>query len=466
MTFTEFSTMVYPFLEIMPFHATYYRLLEAFARGDVRRLIITMPPQHGKSVGATTLLPAYMLGLYPDMRIAIASYSGSLASKFNRRVQRILESEEYSSLFPETTIKRGTKPANYIRTADEVEIIGRDGALLSVGREGSLTGNRVDCFILDDLYKDAMEANSPIIRENCWEWYTSVVRTRMHNTSRELIVFTRWHEDDLIGTITSKEPYREFRSFKDLEEIGEHEWLYLNFEALKASPPTEIDPRALGEALWEERHSALLLQQKRQLDTLRFECMYQGHPSSREGLLYGDSFAEYNTLPRDIVRYANYTDTADMGDDYLCSICYAVDTDGVIYITDVVYSREPMEVTEREVAEMLCRNRTRIAFIESNNGGRGFARAVQRYAPTTKVDWFHQSANKEARILSNSATALHLLRFPRGWKEQWFELYSHLTTYRRTFRSNRWHDAADVITGIVEQETNKREFRPKISFRG
>ena len=125
-----------------------------------------------------------------------------------------------------------------------------------------------------------------------------------------------------------------------------------------------------------------------------------------------------------------------------------------------------MEVTEREVAEMLCRNRTRIAFIESNNGGRGFARAVQRYAPTTKVDWFHQSANKEARILSHSATALHLLRFPRGWKEQWFELYSHLTTYHRTFRSNRWHDAADVITGIIEQETNKREFRPKISFRG
>ena len=219
----------------------------------------------------------------------------------------------------------------------------------------------------------------------------------------------------------------------------------------------------MGEALWEERHSAALLQQKRKLDTLRFECMYQGHPSSREGLLYGDSFAEYDTLPKDIVRYANYTDTADTGDDYLCSICYAVDTDGIIYICDTVYSREPMEVTEREVAEMLCRNRTRIAAIESNNGGRGFARAVQRLAPTTKVEWFHQSANKEARILSHSATALHLLRFPKGWQQRWHDLYSHLTTYRRTFHSNRWHDAADVITGIVERETHN-SFRPKISF--
>lgn len=463
MTFTDFATAIYPFLEVQPFHAVYYRALEAFARGDIRRLIITMPPQHGKSVGATTLLPSYMLGLDPDIRIAIASYSGSLASRFNRRVQRILESREYAELFPETTIKQGSKPANYIRTADEVEIIGHEGALLSVGREGSLTGNRVDCFILDDLYKDAMEANSPIIRENCWEWYTSVVRTRMHNFSRELIVFTRWHEEDLIGTITRKEPCRELLSFSDLEEIKEDEWLYLNFEALKASPPSEIDPRAMGEALWEERHSASLLQQKRKLDTLRFECMYQGHPSSREGLLYGDSFAEYDTLPREIVRYGNYTDTADTGDDYLCSICYAVDADGLIYICDAVYSREPMEITEQMVAEMLNRNRTRIATIESNNGGRGFARAVQRLASATKVEWFHQSGNKEARILSHSATALHLLRFPKGWQSRWYELYNHLTTYRRTFHANRWHDAADVITGIVERES-RDTFRPKISF--
>jgi predicted phage terminase large subunit-like protein len=152
------------------------------------------------------------------------------------------------------------------------------------------------------------------------------------------------------------------------------------------------------------------------------------------------------------VRYGNYTDTADTGDDYLCSICYAVDTDGIIYICDVVYSREPMEVTEREVAEMLCRNRTRTATIESNNGGRGFARAVQRMATATKVEWFHQSANKEARILSNSSTVLLLLRFPQGWRERWSELYAHLTTYRRKFSSNRWHDAADVLTGIVEKE--------------
>ena len=455
-SFTDYALAVYPFLELEWFHRTYYRVLEAFAEGRVRRLMISMPPQHGKSVGATTLLPAYLLGLDPDLRIAIASYSASLASKFNRRVQRILCSAEYGELFPDTTIKRGSKPPEYIRTADEVEIVGHEGSLLSVGREGSLTGNRVDCFLLDDLYKDAMEANSPLVRENCWEWYTSVVRTRMHNDSRELLVFTRWHEEDLIGMLRQREPVVELRMWEDLERVSADGWLALNFEALKTTPPSAIDPRAAGEALWPARHDAALLHAKRALDPLRFECMYQGRPSVREGLLYGDQFAEYDALPREIVRRANYTDTADTGDDYLCSLSYAVDADGVIYITDAVYSREPMEATEPLVGEMLVRSDTRQAAIESNNGGRGFARAVQALAPGVRVEWFHQSGNKEARILSNSATALHLVRFPRGWNLRWPELYAHLTTYRRKFRANRWHDAADVVTGIVEREAAGR----------
>lgn len=450
--FAAFASAVYPFLEFQPFHRTYYRLLGEFAAGNVRRLIITMPPQHGKSVGATTLLPAFMLGIDPDLRVAIASYSASLASKFNRRVQRIIESQEYAALFPETTIKKGSRPPEYIRTSDEVEIIGHRGELLSVGREGALTGNRVDCFILDDLYKDAMEAESPVVRENCWEWYTSVVKTRMHNLSQELIVFTRWHDEDLIGELCRREEHIELREWNDLEGISPDCWVMLNFEALKTTPPCGIDSRKVGEALWEERQSRKLLLSKRRLDPRRFECMYQGRPASQEGLLYGMSFAEYDSLPTDIVRRANYTDTADTGDDYLCSICYAVDTDGKIYVTDVVYTREPMEVTEGLVGEMLVKSGTRSAAIESNNGGRGFARAVQKIAPGVRVEWFHQSGNKEARILSNSATVLHLLRFPRGWAQRWGELYAHLTGYRRDFRSNRWHDAPDVLTGIIERE--------------
>jgi predicted phage terminase large subunit-like protein len=281
-----------------------------------------------------------------------------------------------------------------------------------------------------------------------------------------LIVFTRWHEEDLIGMLTRREPVVEFTRWSQLDDLPVGTWLHLNFEALKTCEPSQIDPRCRGDALWEGMHSAKLLQSKRKLDPQRFECMYQGRPSSREGLLYGDNLLEYDTLPHEIVRMANYTDTADMGDDYLCSICYAVDPDGVIYVTDAVYSREPMEVTEKLVGAMLVESGTRQAAIESNNGGRGFARAVQALAQGVRVEWFHQSGNKEARILSNAATVIHTVRFPRGWIRRWPELYTHLTTYRRQFRSNRWHDAADVLTGLVERETSSRLSRLKLfSFR-
>ena len=456
-SFGAFALAVYPFLELQPFHRAYYRVLEAFAAGRIRRLIVTMPPQHGKSVGATTLLPAYVLGLDPDLRVAIASYSGALASKFNRRVQRIIESREYAALFPATTIKQGAKPPGYIRTADEVEVIGRRGGLLSVGREGALTGNRVDCFILDDLYKDALEANSPIVRANCWEWYTSVVRTRMHNASRELIVFTRWHEEDLIGTLAAREPVVEFTRWAQLDGLSPDTWLHLNFEALKTSPPTEVDPRVPGEALWEGQQGRELLEAKRRLDPLQFESMYQGHPSSREGLLYGLNFAEYDQLPHEIVRRANYTDTADTGDDYLCSLSYAVDADGVVYITDAVYSREPMEVTEPLVAGMLLRSDTRQAAIESNNGGRLFALNVRKAVKAKNEKCIIQAkpttANKDTRILLKSGWIkkhcyfLEECEYKKG--SDYDRFMKALTSYKKE-GGNKHDDAPDGMTILAE----------------
>ncbi len=449
--FAAFAAEMCPGIELDDFHRTYYGILGAFAEGRIRKLIVTVPPQHGKSLGASTLLPAWMLGGDPSRRIAIASYSASLANRFNKRVQRIMDTPEYRARFPDALIKRPGSRTDYVRTADRVEIVGHGGELFSVGREGSLTGNRVDVFILDDLYKDAMEANSPVVRENCWEWYTSVVRTRMHNDSQELIVFTRWHEEDLIGLLAAREGVVEPSSWEQLLGLGGSGWALVNFEALKRSPPTGLDPRPRDAPLWGARHSRTLLEERRRLDPLRFECMYQGHPSASEGLLYGDRFATYDVLPA-VERWANYTDTADTGDDYLCSVTYAMDADRRIYVTDVVYSREGMEATESLVAAMLSRRPGCDVLVESNNGGRGFARAVARLAPHVRVGWFHQSANKEARILSNASAVLRNVAMPYGWRTRWPDFARHLTTYRRLFRANRWHDAPDVLTGIVERE--------------
>ena len=441
-------------------HITYYTILEAFARGMVRRLIISMPPQHGKSEGCTRLLPAYLLGINPDLRIAIASYSDTFAKKFNREIQRIIDTPDYRTIFPDTTLNRSnavTVASNHLRNASEFEIVGHNGSLKVVGRGGGLTGNRVDVMILDDLYKDALEGNSPTIRDAVYEWYTSVVRTRQHNNSQELIVFTRWHEEDLIGEILKREPYVEIKSLADLRDIPHRTWAYLNFEAIKENEPTEIDPRQPGEPLWAERHSLEALNERRAFDPHTFEALYQGHPTSKFGSLYG-AWQTYSELPTEIVRYANYTDTADTGDDYLCSICYVVGKDGNCYVTDVLFTKESMEVTEEATAMLLTRNNTRVAYIESNNGGRSFARTIQRLAPRVKVEWFHQSGNKESRILSNSATVQHNIFMPADWSVRFPEFFHHLTTFRRSFKANAHDDGADAITGIAEREyqTKKR----------
>lgn len=428
-----------------------------------------MPPQHGKSQGSTRLLPAYMLGKNPDLRIAIASYSDTFAKRFNRDIQRLIDSDAYRAIFPETRLNgSGTDTATreYTRTSAEFEIVGHQGSLKVVGRGGGLTGNPVDVMILDDLYKDAMEGNSPTIREAVYEWYSSVVRTRLHNDSQELIVFTRWHEEDLIGIIERSEQVVEIRSFDDIDTLpdGYNVWAKVNFDAIKESDATEFDPREQGQPLWAERHSLESLQARRKLDPHTFECLFQGRPSSKEGLLY-TTFRTYERIPdnADIRKRSAYVDTADTGTDYLCALAYVVDKEGDIYITDAIYTQDPMEVTEVATANMLIRNDCRIAYIESNNGGRGFARSVQKLAKQTRIEWFHQSGNKEARILTNAPSVMQRVIFPADWAIRFPVLRNHLVTYKRLFRANQHDDCADALTGVVEKETTyKGEYNIRI----
>ena len=191
----DFARTMIPALDLTPFHRSYYDTLDRFARGEIRRLIVSIPPQHGKSLGSSVLLPAYLLGRQPDRRIALASYNLRLASRFNRQIQRLMDASAYRSVFPRTRLKRSSaKDRGTLRTAEEFELVGSRGGLLSVGRNGALTGRPVDVFILDDLYKNAQEANSPLVRDHAWDWYNAVVKTRLHNDSQELLVFTRWHQ--------------------------------------------------------------------------------------------------------------------------------------------------------------------------------------------------------------------------------------------------------------------------------
>lgn len=439
------------------FHKQYYTLLNEFAEGNIKRLIITMPPQHGKSEGSSRRLPAYILGKDPDKKIAVASYNTTFASKFNRDIQRIIDTPLYHDIFPETTLNSSnvvTVASNYLRNSNEFEIVNKKGGLKSVGRGGALTGSKVDIMIMDDLYKDYMEANSPIVRESVWDWYTTVVDSRLHNDSQQLIVFTRWHEEDLIGRLETLGKVKELTDINDIDslDLKHDEWLKINFEAIKETVETPMDARENGVALWENVHSLESLLSTMEMDVEKFKCLYQGNPESKEGLLYS-KFKTYKDLP-ELKQIKNYTDTADTGQDKLCSIVYGIplaSTDNHLYILDVLYTDEPMEVTEPLTIELLNRNNVNISNIESNNGGRGFARIVEK-GTKTNIRWFHQSSNKEARIFSNSATVNSRIVMPKDWFLRWSGFYNHVTKYKKLFKANKFDDAPDTLTGIVEIE--------------
>ena len=443
--------------EVQPFHKVYYRLLDEFAKGNIKRLIVSMPPQHGKTEGSTRRLSAYLLGLNPDIKIAVASYNFYFASKLNRDVQRIITDPRYQDIFPDTTLSNNnvvTKLGSYLRNGNEFEVVNSLGGLKSVGRGGPLTGNKVDIMLMDDLYKDYMEANSPIVRESVWDWYTTVVDSRLHNNSQQLIVFTRWHEEDLIGRLEQKGKVKEVHKFDDIYQPLKHdEWIKINFEAIKQTDPTELDPRETGEALWPNRHNKDSLLSTMELDPEKFNCLYQGNPESAEGLMYS-RFKTYDDLPELKIRKA-YVDTADTGQDKLCAITYGIPlakSDNHIYIIDVLYTSEPMEVTEPLTVKFLNDNRVNVARVESNNGGRGFARIVAKEVKTN-VQWFHQSNNKEARIFSNSASVNNRVVMPNDWFLRWSAFYNDVVKYKKLFKANKFDDAPDTLTGILEEES-------------
>ena len=447
----SFTRHTLPAFAPAPFHIAYYEVLTRFAMGEIKKLMITMPPQHGKSEGATRRLPAFVLGQDPDKRIAIVSYNAIKARKFNRELQRIMDDDRYYELFPETLLagqasyqEQGRRSRNYARNSDECEIVGYQGSFKTIGVGGSLTGEPVDMLIMDDLYKDASSAWSPVIRQNVADWYDTVASTRLHNDSQQLLVFTRWHMEDLAGRLLEQEGV-----YDPIE--NPQGWLLVSFPAIQNRPPSEQDPRAEGEPLWPERHSLEKLLEIKGRSPTVFESLYQQNPQPSQGLMY-EEFTCYTDLPSRSYSVA-YIDAADSGADYLCALFYKEAEDGN-YITDVLYTKDPMEVTETTLTYMLQQHQVERCHIESNNGGNLFVSNLQQRSwdmgnRLTRFNPFHQNQNKTARIFAASASVQKLIKMPLDWKKRFPKFARDLTGYLRV-GTNAHDDAPDALTGTIE----------------
>jgi hypothetical protein len=248
--------------------------LNAFERGEIKKLMIFVPPQHGKSELATRRLPAYLLGRNPRAKIAVCSYSATLATSFNRDIQRVIDTDIYHSIFPETRLNQSnvstSAKGSFLRNSEIFEVVNHRGFVKTVGVGGSLTGTPVDIAIVDDPIKDRADAMSPRIRDGVWSWFTDVLETRLHNESQMLLIMTRWHEDDIAGRLLRRDD----------------DWDVLKLEAIKETDVKD-DPRKLGEALWPERHSLERLELIKDNSPVTFNSLYQQNPKpSKEALVF------------------------------------------------------------------------------------------------------------------------------------------------------------------------------------
>lgn len=404
-------------------------------------MVVNMPPRHGKSRTATKFVQ-WLFGKYgTKIKVMTGSYNETLSSTFAKQVRDCIAEQPtegvtvYNDIFPDTKIKygeaavakwalEGSQQANYLATSPT----------------GTATGFGCNIMIIDDVIKNAEEAYNANTLEKLRSWFTDTMLSRTENGFKLIIIMTRWSSNDLAGFI-----------LENYDNV-----VHINYKAVQDN----------GEMLCPDILSKADYQLKtKNMNKDIVAANYQQSPIDIKGRLYS-TIKTYTDVPKGesgdpLFKYVlNYTDTADEGSDFLCSICYGVYGDAY-YVLDVYYTKDAMEITEPETARMLTKHNVGCAIIESNNGGRGFARNVERECRElgnkhTNIKWFHQSKNKIARILSNSTSVMNNIYFPVNWEDKFPEFARAIKEYQREGK-NAHDDAPDALTGVYEnpQPLNK-----------
>lgn len=460
-------------------HKKIISALQDVVDGKCKRLIINIAPRYGKTELVIKSFVSWAYALNPKCRFLHLSYSDMLVKDNSDTIRGIMKEELYKALFPKSALESdkgsatrwktsaggefyavstqgqvtGFGAGNVDRSEEEIlrqsevgEVLSFDDNINTVLENiGAKTNVFQGAILIDDPMKPE-DAESDLVRERINLRFENTIRNRVNSRNTPIIIIMqRLHEHDLCGY---------------LQEIEPEEWTVLSL------PTIQVDPETGKEhALWPMKHTLPELYKMREINPLVFDTQYMQDPTPREGLMYAEGFKTYirDQLPtgKNASNRWNYTDTADTGSDMLCSICF-IDTPEFVYVTDILFTDAPMETTEPQTAEMLSRNQTVYSLIESNNGGRAFARNVKRILRTTlrnfrtAVSWFTQTENKASRIYANSACCMNDILFPEGWERKWPKFHSAIMSYRKDNKKKSQHDdAPDCLTGVYEMHSRK-----------
>ena len=428
--FWEFCKLKAPdfYKEDRPYLKDMCNQLQSFYEGKEKVLVINLPPRHGKSRTAT-LFVEWVFGTNPLLKVMTGSYNETLSTTFAKQVRdTILEEKSqgilsYCDIFPNTKIKKGESSASKWALEGSQQT-----NYLATSPKGTATGFGCNLMIIDDLIKSSAEAFNENILLQHQDWFNNTMLSRTENGFKLIIIMTRWATNDLAGYILSQ--YKNVR--------------HINYKAVQ-----DDGAMLCSEVLNKDDY---LFKTKSMAKEIVL-ANYQQEPIDVKGRLY-TQFKTYSKRNDDYKYILNYTDTADTGSDFLCSINYGMTFEGDYHIFDILYTNEPMEITEPLTAKMLTKDNVGCAIIESNNGGRGFARNVKKECKElgnthTNVQWFHQGANKQSRIFSNSASVMANVYYPENWIDKFPEFAEAMMRYQKEGK-NLHDDAPDCITGVYE----------------
>jgi predicted phage terminase large subunit-like protein len=330
-------------------HRVIAAALEQVARGMIPRLIINVPPRHGKTELATKSFIPWYLGLFPTHHIIASTYNDKFSWDFGRKVRETLRDPLYRHVFPDVHIKAGAA------AVDRVEL-DEGGIAFFVGRGGTVTGRGGMGLIIDDPIKDRQEADSKTLREKLWTWYTQVMSSRlMTKVAWIILIQTRWHEDDLVGRLI--DPLNPVYNAKEAAK-----WSLVDLPAL--AEDNDILGRKPGEPLWPERFDKEYLEAFKRTDPRGFMALYQGRPAPEDGIVFKpDMLKEYHNPtarpPLEALRMYVASDHAvstQQDRDRTCLLPFGVDAEDNIWIMDdVVWARITSDVAVERMCDLIVK---------------------------------------------------------------------------------------------------------------
>lgn len=406
-----------------PHHVAICEALQKVERGDTKRLIITMPPRHGKSELASRRFPAWFVGRDPNRQVIFTAYGQEFAEEFGREWRDIIRAPAYRQVFPDTHLRKDSAATGRMQLC--YQNVPTSGILVAVGVGGTITGRGADLFLIDDPIKNDEEASSPLQRDKLWNWYTKTAYHRLMPGGRIVIIMTRWHEDDLVGRLTDPS-----NPFYDAEEAAT--WTVLKL-------PAELN----GAALWPDRYPMSSLQSiKRTLRARAYSALYLQEPTPEEGAYFSHEmlvpYRNPEELPKDLRIFAasDHALTTKEENDATVMGCFGVDANDHLWLfPDLVWDRIETDEMLEQMMMLMKRHKPDLWFAEDEHINKALGpfrrKRMQEEKVYTGIHGIRPTRDLRARARSiQGRMSMGMVHFP-VFAEWWPKAVTEITRFDR-----------------------------------